>query len=68
MSHLTPEQAHSSTWHVVKEYAENRLMELRARLEADLNTKQTAATRAAIKEVNRLLELDSQEQELIDDE
>lgn len=65
---LPHEHRSSAVWALVKQYAEGRLLELRARLEADLNEKESAATRAAIREMKKLLaieypEIPSTEQE-----
>ena len=56
---LKLEQIHSPGWHAVKDYATQRLVELRARLEGDLNEKETTSVRASIKELKRLLDLET---------
>lgn len=55
---LPQEHRSSAVWALVKQYAEGRLLELRARLEADLNEKESAATRAAIREMKKLLAIE----------
>lgn len=68
---LKPEQIHSPGWHAVKAYATERLVELRARLESDLDEKDTISVRASIKELKRLLDLetpDTPQQEIDQDE
>jgi hypothetical protein len=68
---LKPEQIHSPGWHAVKEYAAKRLVELRSRLEGDLKKKETTSVRASIKELKRLLDLetpDTPQQEIDQDE
>ena len=61
---LNYEQAHSAGWLAIKGYAEERLVELRARLEGDLSDKETTSVRASIKELKRLLNLEIPEQEI----
>jgi hypothetical protein len=61
---LKYEQINSTGWHAVKAYAEERLVELRARLESDLNDRDTVSVRASIKELKRLLNLEEPEQEM----
>lgn len=46
---------HSGTWAAIEEYVEGRLVELRTRLESDLSDKDTAAVRASIREMKKLL-------------
>lgn len=58
---LKYEQINSAGWHAVKAYAEERLVELRARLEGDLKKKETTSVRASIKELKRLLQLEESE-------
>jgi len=48
--------AHSATWVAVSQYAEDRLAELRLRLEgSNLNWEDTQATRAQMRELRLLL-------------
>ena len=61
---LKYEQINSIGWHAVKAYAEERLVELRARLESDLNDRDTVSVRSSIKELKRLLNLEEPEQEM----
>lgn len=61
---LSPEQKHSVGWVLVRQYATERLAELRARLEGDLPEKDTVQARASIREMKRLLDLENPEQEL----
>lgn len=61
---LKYEQINSAGWHAVKAYAEERLVELRARLESDLNDRDTVSVRSSIKELKRLLQLEEPEQEM----
>ncbi|NLH94288.1 MAG: hypothetical protein GX466_08780 [Candidatus Cloacimonetes bacterium] len=61
---LTPEQIHSAGWVVVKAHAAERLLILRARLESELSHDDTLKTRASIRELKQLLDLETQEQEL----
>ena len=58
---LKYEQINSAGWHAVKAHAEERLVELRARLESDLNDRDTTSVRASIKELKRLLQLEESE-------
>jgi hypothetical protein len=55
---LPPEHRSSPVWALVKQYADGRLLELRARLEADLSEKDSAATRAGIREMKKLLAIE----------
>jgi len=61
---LNSEQKHSAGWILVRQYATERLAELRARLEGDLPEKDTVQARASIREMKRLLDLENPEQEL----
>lgn len=65
---LTAEHKHSATWLLLKEYATERLTELRARLEGDLPEKETIQARASIRELKRLLDLENPEQEIETDD
>lgn len=65
---LRYEQINSPGWHAVKAYANERLVELRARLEAELDERDTISIRASIKELKRLLQLEQPEQEMNSDD
>lgn len=65
---LSAEHRYSAAWLLVKEHATERLSELRARLEGDLPEKETVQTRASIRELKRLLDLENPEQEIETDE
>lgn len=45
------------TWQEVKKYAEERIAELRGRLEAQISAEETVQIRAQLKELRLLLEL-----------
>jgi hypothetical protein len=61
---LNAEQIHSAGWVVVKAHAAERLLTLRARLESELSHDDTIKTRASIRELKQLLDLENPEQEL----
>ena len=63
---LSPEQKHSAAWLVVKAYANERLNDLRARLESDVPEKETIQARASIRELKRLLDLEHHDQQGIE--
>ena len=65
---LSAEHKHSAAWFIIRDYATERLSELRARLEGDLPEKETVQTRASIRELKRLLDLENPEQEIETDE
>lgn len=65
---LSAEHKHSAAWFIIRDYAAERLAELRARLEGDLPEKETVQARAAIRELKRLLDLENPEQEIETDE
>lgn len=45
------------TWQEIKKYAEERIAELRGRLEAQISAEETVQIRAQLKELRLLLEL-----------
>ena len=63
---LSPEQKQSAAWLVVKAYANERLNDLRARLESDVPEKETIQARASIRELKRLLDLEHHDQHEIE--
>lgn len=65
---LSYEQINSPGWRAVKAYATERLAELRARLESDLDEKDTISVRASLKEMKRLLQLEQPQQEMTSNE
>jgi len=48
---------YSATWQAIEAHLNQRLAELRARLEGDLGKKETAKVRASLRECKNLLEL-----------
>lgn len=50
-------EAFSQTWQTVKAYAEERVTELRVRLEAPISGEETLQIRAQLKELRLLLDL-----------
>lgn len=48
---------YSQTWQDVQAYSEARLVELRAKLEGDINPEDTAGVRGRIREVKQILAL-----------
>lgn len=50
-------EAFSQTWQTVKAYAEERISELRVRLEAPISGDETIQIRAQLKELRLLLDL-----------
>ena len=63
---LSPEQKQSAACLVVKAYANERLNDLRARLESDVPEKETIQARASIRELKRLLDLEHHDQQEIE--
>lgn len=60
---ITPEHRQSAGWLLVKGYATQRCVELRARLEGELSHEETIKTRAALREMKLLLSIEKPEQE-----
>lgn len=54
------------TWQEVKKYAEDRIAELRGRLEAQISAEETVQIRAQLKELRLLLELPERDIPLTD--
>lgn len=50
-------EAYSQTWQTVKKYAEDRITELRTKLEGQLGVEDTLTVRAQLKELRLILEL-----------
>ena len=50
-------EAYSQTWQTVKAYAEERVSELRVRLESPISVDETIQIRAQLKELRLLLDL-----------
>ena len=63
--HLSPDQRFSAVWLIVKAHADERLQELRIRLESQIGFEETLAVRAQIREVKKLLDLENPEQEIV---
>ena len=59
-------EAYSQTWQDVKKYAEERIAELRGRLEAQISAEETVQIRAQLKELRLLLELPARDIPLTD--
>ncbi|MFA6204383.1 MAG: hypothetical protein WC710_14490 [Gallionella sp.] len=65
---LTLEDLHSPTWRKVKEWAESELAQLRINLEADQEPERTAKLRGQIKSCKHLLNLESPQPLVADDD
>lgn len=50
-------EAYSQTWQEIKKYAEDRIAELRMKLEGQISVDETLMIRAQLKELRLLLEL-----------
>ena len=59
-------EAYSQTWQTVKKYAEDRIAELRTKLEGQLGVEDTLTVRAQLKELRLILELPERDIPLTD--
>lgn len=59
-------EAYSQTWQDVQRYAEERIAELRTKLEGQINEGETVQIRAQLKELRLLLELPERDIPLTD--
>lgn len=59
-------EAFSQTWQTVKAYAEERIAELRVKLESQLTVEETVQVRAQLKELRLLLDLPERDIPLTD--